>query len=206
MMPGKLYVVGTPIGNMGDLSARAAEMLAAADVIAAEDTRVTGRLLQRTGIHAKLVSYRDENERTLAPRLVRDLLDGKTIALVSDAGTPCISDPGYRLVRAAAEAGVEVVAVPGPSALVALLSVSGLPTDRFSFEGFPPPRAGARAEALAALRGSARTAVFFESPRRSPQPGRAASLLSPCTCRLPYARTWMRRRRRGRSTSSSTKV
>jgi 16S rRNA (cytidine1402-2'-O)-methyltransferase len=164
--PGKLYVVATPIGNLGDFAGRGAEALKAVDVVAAEDTRVTGRLLERFGIRAKLLSYRDENERQLAPRLVRDLLDGKSIALVSDAGTPCISDPGYRLVRAAAEAGVEVVSVPGPSAVVALLSISGLPTDRFSFEGFPPPRSGARRELLESLRGGARTVVFYESPRR----------------------------------------
>jgi 16S rRNA (cytidine1402-2'-O)-methyltransferase len=164
--PGKLYVVATPIGNMADLSPRAAEALARADVIAAEDTRVTGRLLQRAGVKAKLSSYRDENEHRLAPRLVADLLAGKNVALVCDAGTPCISDPGYRLVRAAADAGVEVVSVPGPSAVIALLSVSGLPTDRFSFEGFPPPRPGARRALLAGLRGAGRTVVFYESPRR----------------------------------------
>lgn len=163
---GKLYVVATPIGNMGDFTGRGAEVLARVDVVAAEDTRVTGRLLERFGIRAKLVSYRDENERSLAPRLVSDLLEGKSIALVSDAGTPCVSDPGYRLVRAASQAGIEVVSVPGPSAVVALLSISGLPTDRFSFEGFPPARAGARRELLESLRNGARTVVFYESPKR----------------------------------------
>jgi 16S rRNA (cytidine1402-2'-O)-methyltransferase len=164
--PGKLYVVATPIGNMGDFAGRAAQILATVDVVAAEDTRVSGRLLERFGIRAKLVSYRDENERQLAPRLVRELLDGKSVALVTDAGTPCISDPGYRLVRAASEAGIDVVSIPGPSAVIALLSISGLPTDRFSFEGFPPPRTGVRRKLLESLRGGARTVVFYESPRR----------------------------------------
>jgi 16S rRNA (cytidine1402-2'-O)-methyltransferase len=164
--PAKLYVVATPIGNLGDLSARAADVLGRADVVAAEDTRVTGRMLERFGVRAKLVSYREENERRLAPRLVDDMLAGKTVALVSDAGTPCISDPGYRLVRAAADAGIDVVTVPGPSAVIALLSVAGLPTDRFSFEGFPPPRAGARRKLLDSIRGADRTVVFYESPRR----------------------------------------
>lgn len=163
---GKLYVVATPIGNLGDVTERAAQVLANVDVVAAEDTRVTRRLLARSGVQAKLVSYRDENERTLAPRLVEQLREGRSIALVTDAGTPCISDPGYRLVSAAAQAGIEVVSVPGPSAVTALLSISGLPTDRFSFEGFPPARAGARREVLESLRDAARTVVFYESPRR----------------------------------------
>jgi len=164
--PGKLYVVGTPIGNLSDLSPRAAEVLSRVDVIAAEDTRVTRRLLERTDRAPKLVSYREETEHRLSEKLVEDMLDGTTVALVSDAGTPCISDPGYRLVKAAAEAGIDVVAVPGPSAVIALLSVSGLPTDRFAFEGFLPARAGQRRALLESLRGSSRTVVFYESPRR----------------------------------------
>jgi len=164
---GTLYVVATPIGNLGDISSRAAKTLGAVDVIAAEDTRVTRKLLDRIGVAAKLVSYRDENERRLAAVLVERLQAGESVALVSDAGTPCISDPGYRLVRAAAEAGIEVVSVPGPSSVLALLSVSGLPTDRFSFEGFPPTKPGARRALLQSLRGGGRTVVFFESPRRA---------------------------------------
>jgi len=164
--PGKLFVVGTPIGNLSDLSRRAGEVLAAVDVIAAEDTRITRRVLDHLGISGKLVSYREETEHRLSQKLVADLLDGKGVALVSDAGTPCISDPGYRLVKAASEAGIEVVTIPGPSAVVALLSVSGLPTDRFAFEGFPPVRSGQRRAFLQSLRGSSRTVVFYESPRR----------------------------------------
>jgi 16S rRNA (cytidine1402-2'-O)-methyltransferase len=163
---GRLFVVATPIGNLGDLTPRAIETLRAADVIAAEDTRVTRRLLAHAGIHARLLSYRDANEAKLAPELVRRMSEGESVALVTDAGTPAVSDPGYRLVRAAAEAGIEVVTIPGPSAVIALLSISGLPTDRFSFEGFPPPARGARTAMLEALRGADRTVVFYESPRR----------------------------------------
>lgn len=164
--PGRLYVVATPIGNLGDLTPRAIEVLGNVDVIAAEDTRVTRRLLAHAGLRTRLLSYRDANETRLAPVLVGRLVAGESVALVSDAGTPGVSDPGYRLVRAAAEAGVEVVAVPGASAVVAFLSICGLPTDRFSFEGFPPPGKRARASLLASLVGSGRTIVFYESPRR----------------------------------------
>lgn len=165
-MAGRLYVVATPIGNMGDLSPRAVEVLGSVDVIAAEDTRVTGRLLERIECKKRMVSYREETERRLAPGLVARMVEGESVALVSDAGTPGVSDPGYRLVRAAAEAGVEVVAVPGPSAVVALLSISGLPTDRFAYEGFAPSKPAARRHALERLRGAGRTVVFFESPHR----------------------------------------
>jgi 16S rRNA (cytidine1402-2'-O)-methyltransferase len=161
---GKLFVVATPIGNLADLSPRAAAVLAEVDVIAAEDTRVTRKLLDRVGVAAKLLSYRDANERRLAPKLVARLLEGEVIALVSDAGTPCISDPGYRLVSAAQAAGIEVVAIPGPSTVTAFLSVCGLPTDRFAFEGFAP-RTG-RKRALGAFLGSGTTLVLYESPRR----------------------------------------
>jgi 16S rRNA (cytidine1402-2'-O)-methyltransferase len=164
--PGRLYVIGTPIGNLSDLSPRAASVLASVDIVAAEDTRVTRRLLAAAPVSVKLVSYREETERRLAHELVGALLEGKDVALASDAGTPCISDPGYRLVRAAAEAGVEVVAVPGPSAAIALLSISGLPTDRFAFEGFPPSRSAARRAVFEGMRGCGRTVVFYESPRR----------------------------------------
>ncbi len=165
-MAGRLFVVATPIGNMGDLSPRAAEVLAAVDVVAAEDTRVTGKLLARVDAKNRMVSYREQTEHRLSGELVERMLAGESVALVSDAGTPTISDPGYRLVRAAAEAGIEVVAVPGPSAVVALLSVSGLPTDRFRFEGFPPPRTSARRRSLESLRGAGTTVVFYESPHR----------------------------------------
>jgi len=164
--PGRLFVVATPIGNLGDLTPRAVETLRSADVVAAEDTRVTRRLLAHADVHTRLVSYRDANEAKLAPELVRRMSEGESIALVTDAGTPAVSDPGYRLVRAAAEAGIEVVTIPGPSAVIALLSIAGLPTDRFSFEGFPPTSRGARSALLAALRGADRTVVFYESPRR----------------------------------------
>jgi 16S rRNA (cytidine1402-2'-O)-methyltransferase len=163
---GRLYVVATPIGNLGDLSPRVVEVLGSVAVVAAEDTRVTRRLFSHAGIATRLLSYRDENEAKLAPELVRRMQEGESVALVSDAGTPCVSDPGYRLVRAAAEAGIEVVAVPGPSAVTALLSISGLPSDRFAFEGFPPGTRKARAALLASLRGSGRTTIFYESPRR----------------------------------------
>jgi 16S rRNA (cytidine1402-2'-O)-methyltransferase len=164
--PGRLFVVATPIGNLGDLTPRAIETLRAVDVVAAEDTRVTRRLLAHAGIRARLLSYRDANEAKLAPELVRRLSEGESVALVSDAGTPGVSDPGYRLVRAATEARIEVVTIPGASAVIALLSISGLPTDRFSFEGFPPTARGARTAMLNALRGVDRTVVFYESPRR----------------------------------------
>lgn len=165
-MAGRLFVVATPIGNMGDLSPRAAEVLATVDVVAAEDTRVTGKLLARVDARNKMVSYREQTEHRLSADLVARMLEGQSVALVSDAGTPTISDPGYRLVHAAAEAGIEVVSVPGPSAVIALLSVSGLPTDRFRFEGFPPSRASARRRLLESLRGAGTTVVFYESPHR----------------------------------------
>jgi 16S rRNA (cytidine1402-2'-O)-methyltransferase len=136
------------------------------DVVAAEDTRVTRRLLTASNLHARLVSYREHNERQLTPRLVEQLLAGRSIALVSDAGTPAISDPGHALITAAADAGIAIVAVPGPSAVVALLSISGLPTERFSFEGFLPPRSGARQRAIRRWLADGRTTVAYESPRR----------------------------------------
>lgn len=165
-MAGRLHVVATPIGNMGDLSPRAAEVLGSVDVVAAEDTRVTGKLLARVGAKARMVSYREQTEHRWADELVARMQEGDSVALVSDAGTPTISDPGYRLVHAAAEAGIEVVAVPGPSAVIALLSISGLPTDRFRFEGFPPSKTSARRQMLESLRGAGSTVVFYESPHR----------------------------------------
>jgi 16S rRNA (cytidine1402-2'-O)-methyltransferase len=163
---GRLEVVATPIGNLGDLTARAREVLLSADLIAAEDTRRTSTLLAAVGISGKLISLHEHNETSRIESLVAELLAGKVVALVSDAGTPLLSDPGYSLVRAAAAAGVEVRAIPGASALTAALSIAGLPTDRFVFEGFLPARAGERRAALARLAAEPRTVVLFEAPHR----------------------------------------
>ena len=161
-----LHVVATPIGNLGDLSPRAQQVLREVDAVCAEDTRRSGQLLAHFGIGTPLLALHEHNEQQLAERLVARLLAGESLALVSDAGTPLVSDPGYRLVRAAREAGVRVSPVPGPSALVAALSVAGLPSDRFAFEGFLPAKASARRERLAELAGEARTLVFYESSHR----------------------------------------
>lgn len=163
---GILYVVATPIGNLLDLSPRAQQTLASVERVAAEDTRHSGALLRHFGIHTPLVSVHEHNERDRCAGLVGELLAGQSLALVSDAGTPLISDPGYHLVRAAQAAGIEVVAVPGPSSLIAALSVSGLPTDRFVFEGFLPARAAARRARLSELAAETRTLVLFESSHR----------------------------------------
>jgi len=166
MNDARLYVVATPIGNLEDITLRALEVLGAVDVIAAEDTRRTRILMSRHGLDRPMVSLQEHNEEQKAPKLVERLLRGDSVALVSDAGTPLLSDPGYRLVRLAAEAGIEIVAVPGPSAVTAALSISGLATDRFTFEGFLPPRRAARLKRLAGLRNESRTIVFFESSHR----------------------------------------
>jgi 16S rRNA (cytidine1402-2'-O)-methyltransferase len=163
---GRLDVVATPIGNLGDLSARARDALAAAELIAAEDTRRTGQLLNAIGVSAKLISLHDYNELSRIEALVQQLQSGKVIALVSDAGTPLLSDPGFALVRAAAAAGIEVRAIPGPSALTAALSIAGLATDRFAFDGFLPARQGERRAMLERLCNESRTLVFFEAPHR----------------------------------------
>jgi 16S rRNA (cytidine1402-2'-O)-methyltransferase len=163
---GRLYVVATPIGNMGDLSPRARATLDACSLIAAEDTRHTGALLKACGIATPLKSLHDHNEAARTPELIELMRSGASIALVSDAGTPAISDPGHELVRAAAAAGLEVVAVPGPCAAVAALSVGALPTDRFCFEGFLPARGAARRARLEQLGAEPRTLVFYESPHR----------------------------------------
>lgn len=165
-MAGRLDVVATPIGNLGDLSPRAQEALRQATLIAAEDTRRTIQLLNAIGVTAKLVSLHDYNEQHRIEMLVEQLRDGKQIALVSDAGTPLLSDPGFALVRAAVAAGIEVRAVPGPSALTAALSVAALPVDRFVFEGFLSSRQAERRAALARLANESRTLVFFEAPHR----------------------------------------
>ena len=165
-MTGILYVAATPIGNLGDVSARLRATLEAVDLIAAEDTRRTGRLLAHLGIHRPLRSYYDAVEAARAPALVAELVAGRSIALVSDAGTPGIADPGYRLVQAAIAAGIAVVPIPGPSALTAFLPVSGLPIDRFAFEGFLPARASERRRRLGALAAEDRTLVFYETGPR----------------------------------------
>lgn len=163
---GVLHVVATPIGNLGDLSQRAIDVLREVQVIAAEDTRHTARLLHAHGIDTPCVAVHEHNEREVVPKLIERLRQGESIALVSDAGTPLVSDPGYHLVRAAIAAGIRVVPVPGPSALVAALSASGLPTDRFCFEGFLPAKAAARRKRLEGLRSATATLVFYESPHR----------------------------------------
>jgi 16S rRNA (cytidine1402-2'-O)-methyltransferase len=165
-MPGVLYVVATPIGNLGDVSARAREILAGVSVVAAEDTRHSGRLLRELGLERPLVSLHEHNERARVGELVSRLRAGESIALISDAGTPLLSDPGYLLVAAAVEAGIAVSPVPGPSAAIAALSASGLPCDRFCFEGFLPARAAARRKRLAALAAEQRTLVLYEAPHR----------------------------------------
>jgi 16S rRNA (cytidine1402-2'-O)-methyltransferase len=165
-MAGTLFVVGTPIGNLGDMTQRAAETLASVDLVAAEDTRRSGRLLDGLGIRKPLISLFEGNERERTPELLNRLHEGADIAVVTDGGMPSISDPGFRLVRACAEEGIEVRVVPGPSAAVAALVVSGMPTDRFSFEGFLPRKQGDRERRLAELQPDRRTLVVFESPLR----------------------------------------
>ena len=165
-MSGTLFVVATPIGNLEDMSPRARQTLAGVDLIAAEDTRHTGRLLSHFGVKKPLIALHDHNEDVLANELVDKLVAGCSIALVSDAGTPLLSDPGYRLVSAAHRRGVPVSPVPGPAALVAAISAAGLPTDRFCFEGFLPSRKKARADVLASLKAEPRTMIFYESVHR----------------------------------------
>jgi 16S rRNA (cytidine1402-2'-O)-methyltransferase len=164
-----LVLAGTPIGRVADASPRLAEELATADVIAAEDTRRLRRLVADLGVttRGRVVSYFDGNEAARTPALIEALLAGERVLLVTDAGMPSVSDPGYRLVAAAVENDVEVTAVPGPSAVLTALAVSGLPVDRFCFEGFPPRKAGERARRLATLAGEQRTMVFFEAPHRT---------------------------------------
>jgi len=165
-MVGKLYIVATPIGNLEDITLRALRVLKDVDFIAAEDTRQTRKLLAHYGIATPLASYYDQIEAAKAPLLVKQLKSGKNIALVSDAGTPTLSDPGLRLVREAVRAAVPVVPIPGASALTAVLSASGLPTDRFAFEGFLPAKRRERRERLLRLRGDERTLIFYEAPHR----------------------------------------
>jgi 16S rRNA (cytidine1402-2'-O)-methyltransferase len=163
---GTLYVVATPIGNLRDITERAREVLSRAAVIAAEDTRHSGQLLKHLGIAKPLVSLHEHNESRRAQELIARLTGGEDVALVSDAGTPLISDPGFDLVRAAIAHGVQVVPIPGACAAVAALSISGLPTDRFAFEGFLPAKAAARRDRLASLRQAEHTLIFYEAPHR----------------------------------------
>ncbi len=165
-MSGTLFVVATPIGNLEDLTPRARQTLVAADLIACEDTRHTGRLLSHFGIKTRLLALHEHNEQELAGRIIDELTSGKSVALVSDAGTPLLSDPGYRVVLAAHRAGVRVSPIPGSSAVTAALSVAGLPTDRFCFEGFLPAKKKARRDVLDSLASEPRTIVFYESVHR----------------------------------------
>lgn len=165
-MSGTLYIVPTPIGNLADITARALDILAQVDLIAAEDTRHTRKLLHHFSIDTKAISLHLHNENQRSAQLLEELKRGHSIALVSDAGTPLISDPGYPLVTAVRQAGFQVVALPGPCAAITALSAAGLPTDRFAFEGFLPAKSAARKERLSQLAFETRTLVFYESPRR----------------------------------------
>ena len=165
-MSGKLYLVGTPIGNLGDFSPRAADALREADFIAAEDTRVTLKLLNHFGIRKPMVSYFEHNKYASGAKIFERILAGETCALVTDAGMPAISDPGEELVRMCAEGGVEVLTVPGPSALISALALSALPTGRFCFEGFLSTANKSRREHLESLRSERRTMIFYEAPHK----------------------------------------
>jgi 16S rRNA (cytidine1402-2'-O)-methyltransferase len=165
-MSGRLYVVATPIGNLEDITYRAVRVLGEADTIACEDTRQTRKLLDHYGIRKPTVSYHEHNEAERSAELVERLLAGEVIALVSDAGVPLVSDPGYRLVKAAVDMGISVEPIPGPSAVLAALTASGLPTDAFHFGGFLPSKPGQRAKALEALANEQATLIFYEAPHR----------------------------------------
>src|SRR5579884_3979123 len=161
-----LFIVATPIGNLNDISPRALDTLRAVDIIACEDTRHTAKLLNHFGIQKPLESYHDFNEEKKAAQLVSRIQEGLNVALVSDAGTPAVSDPGYRLVRSCREKGIDIVAIPGPNAAITALSASGLPSDEFLFVGFLPSKSRARQEKLAALKGVSATLIFYEAPHR----------------------------------------
>ena len=166
MEAGKLFLVGTPIGNLSDISFRALEILKSVEIIAAEDTRRTGILLAHFNIRNKLTSYHDFNKERVAPQMIDILKEGKSVAVVSDAGTPGISDPAYLLVKLAIEAHIDIQSIPGPTAFVSALIISGLPTDRFTFEGFLPPKQGKRSKRLEELGEETKTLIFYESPYR----------------------------------------
>ncbi|MGV0005322.1 MAG: 16S rRNA (cytidine(1402)-2'-O)-methyltransferase [Candidatus Porifericomitaceae bacterium WSBS_2022_MAG_OTU9] len=163
---GTLYIVATPIGNLDDLGTRAKDVLTSVDLVLAEDTRHSKKLLLHYGINRAMQPLHEHNERTRVESIVRQLLQGRSVALLSDAGTPLLNDPGFILVAAAHDAAIPVRSVPGPSALTAALSIAAMPTNKFCFEGFLPPRSGARRRALAALVAETRTMVFFEAPHR----------------------------------------
>ena len=163
---GTLYVVATPIGNLEDMTPRAIRILLEVDLIAAEDTRHSGKLLKHFGIEAKTEALHEHNERSQVPRLIEILQAGKSIAFITDAGTPLVSDPGFHLVRSARQAGLTVIPVPGACAAIAALSAAGLPSDRFVFEGFPPAKSAARRAVFEKLHEEARTLIFYESPHR----------------------------------------
>jgi 16S rRNA (cytidine1402-2'-O)-methyltransferase len=165
-MSGKLFLVGTPIGNLEDITYRAVRILGEVDLIACEDTRQTRKLLDRYGIAKPTISYHDHNEAERSADLVERMQAGATVALVSDAGMPLVSDPGYRLVRAAVEAGIVVEPIPGPSAALTALAASGLPTDEFHFAGFLPPKSGQRTRTLQMLAAEQATLIFYEAPHR----------------------------------------
>lgn len=167
-MSGRLYVVGTPIGNLSDFSPRAVETLQSVDFIAAEDTRVTVKLLNRFDIHTPMVSYHKYNSKERGEEICRRLLDGESCAIVTDAGMPCISDPGESLVKSCGELGIEVCAVPGPTAAMSALAISGLPTGRFTFEGFLSVNKLSRREHLNSLVRERRTMIFYEAPHKLP--------------------------------------
>lgn len=164
--PGVLYVVPTPIGNLADMVPRALSILQTADIIAAEDTRHSGKLMQHFQISTPMVAYHDFSSEQRCQELLQRLESGQNVALISDAGTPLISDPGYRLVALARQQGIEVIPVPGACAAIAALSASGLPSDRFTFEGFPPAKSGARKQCFTQQRENPRTLIFYESPHR----------------------------------------
>jgi 16S rRNA (cytidine1402-2'-O)-methyltransferase len=168
MPSGTLYIVATPIGNLEDLTFRALRILREVDLVAAEDTRHSRKLFSHYGIGTPLTSFFQHNEAVKGERLLEDLRQGKSVALISDAGTPAIADPGFLLVRRCREEGIPVIAVPGPSAVVTALSIAGLPTDRFAFEGFLPAKTKGRRAALRRLRQEDRTTVFYEAPHRLP--------------------------------------
>jgi 16S rRNA (cytidine1402-2'-O)-methyltransferase len=165
-VPGQLFIVATPIGNLSDISQRAKDTLKEVDLIAAEDTRHSAHLLQHLNINTPLTSLHEHNEEERSAYLIDQMQQGKNIALISDAGTPLISDPGYRLLQAAHQAMIKIVPIPGPCALIAALSVSGLPADKFIFEGFLPAKTGARTQRLQTLQTETRTLIFYEAPHR----------------------------------------
>ncbi len=165
-MEAALYIVATPIGNLGDISARAIEILKQVDLIAAEDTRHSNTLLQRFGIKTKITAYHEYNEEKVTPQLIQQIQAGESIALISDAGTPLINDPGYKLVVAAHDHNIQIVPIPGPSAIITALSASGLPTNKFIYEGYLPAKSEARKTHLNELKNESRTLVFYEAPHR----------------------------------------